>query len=313
MLKNLCYPIPTIGRISIGEIVDNGTRRLPKRLNHFRITAQHKRDGQWVQHPIAEAVAKKTNSELDKLTSIPVKVICNDPDLVVRERFEAYENNGRIVCAGNGEKAKRAVGDKFEEVPCPGADHCEFGKAARCDLMVRANFRIDVEADNVCQDELSTFILRSGGFNTARTLNRKLHFYAKLFGDKLVGVPFLLRLRMKSTAMSMNTPFFYVDLVTAVPLQEAAKLAKETAATMKELGLDQASLDAIVKEGIQNGPFEDSSEDFPEIEEFLLAPDDGAAPAAANQEGGHKGVAVPSNMDELRRALEESGQEKKAA
>lgn len=308
MLKNLSYPIPTVGRISIGEIVDNGTRRLPKKLNHFRITAQHKRDGQWVEHPIAAVVAKKIGCEQDKITTIPVRVMFNNPDLIVRERFEAFEKSGSIVCAGNGEKARRQVGQKIEEVSCPGPDHCEFGKASRCDLMVRANFQINAEAEGFTNDEMSSFILRSRGFNTARTLNRKLNFYAKLFKGKLVGVPFDLKLRMKSTAMSMNTPFYYIDLVTAVPLREAAEIAKKTAEENAEI-FDQDAFEAVAQEGFANGPFEDGTEEFAEIEEFLLESGE-SAPALAATNTGAPG-SIHANMDQLRAVLE--GQEQKRA
>lgn len=284
MIKNLCYAVPTIGRISIGEIVENNDRRLPRKINHFRITAMHKRDGQWVEHPVAKAIAARQKVEVGKITEIPVKVMFNDPALTLRERYEAFDNMGRTVCAGNGDTGKRMVGGTIEQVPCPGADRCEFGKASRCALMTRANFLIDVEAENYAADGFSAFILRSRGYNTSRILNRKLNYFAAMFGKKLVGVPFVLKLRMKSSAGSKNTPFYYVDLVLATGLKEAMGAAKAEAEARQALGLDQDALEAEVRKGLENGPFEDGEEEAAELEEFLLG-DDGQPKTKTTTEG----------------------------
>lgn len=271
MMPNMTYQIPTVGRIAIGEIIEANGKRLPRRLSHFRITAQHKRDGNWVEHPITAAVAKKMGVEPGKLTTIPIKLMVNDPDLIVRERFEAYTTKGRILCAGDGCKAKREVDNEIKEVDCPGPDKCTFGVTNKCDLMVRANVQIDVEdTDNYTHDEMSTFILRSGGINTARTLNRKLKFLAGLFNGKLVGVPMLLKLRAKSSAMSYHSTFFYVDIVLAQSIKESMKLAKEHANECEELGLDYSKLEAEIKAGLDNGPFEDTPEAFDEYEDIIL-------------------------------------------
>lgn len=311
MIPNLSYPIPTIGRITIGEVFeDEKGRRLPRRLNFFRITAQHKRDGAWVEHPIAKAVLSKQGVEPDKLTSIPVKVIVNDPDLIVRERYEAYTKEGRILCAGNGQTAKRLTDGKIEQVACPGAEKCEFGIGNRCDLMVRANFQIDVESEDpkYTDDELSTFILRSGGINTARTLNRKLHYLAKMFGNRLVGVPLTLKLRCKAGAQSRWTPFYYVDILPAVSLKQAAAMAKKEAEDREAIGIDQASFEAEIRNGLENGPFEDGQEAFEEMEDLLLgrfAEVEGDEEGSAKQDadGKKQGGALESTAKESLEAL----------
>lgn len=272
MIQNISYPIPTIGRIAIGEIFeDEKGRRLPRRLNYFRITTQHKRDGAWVEHPITKAVAAKQGVEPSKLTSIPVKVMVNDPDLIIRERYEAYTKEGRILCAGMGGKGKRLIDGKIECVECHGADICQFGIDNRCDLMTRVNLQIDVEnSGDYTEDEMSTFILRSSGINTARTLNRKLNYLAKLFGNRLIGVPFILKLRQKSSTMSKGSQFYYVDLVLAVPIKEAIKMAKAEEEDRQALGFDQAAFEAEIRSGIDNGPFEESQETFEEMEDLIL-------------------------------------------
>lgn len=272
MIKNFSYTIPTIGRISIGEKVDCNGKNLPSRLNHFVITAQHKRDGKWVTHPITDAIAKETNQQKDKITEIPVCLMFNDPDLSLRERFEAFDDKGRMLCAGDGEKARRMCGGKVESVDCAGPDHCEFARTARCKLMTRLNVQINVaptDEAKASSDPLSSFILRSSGFNTARTLHSKLQALHGLLDGKLIGVPLTLKLRQKSTTQSYQSIFYYADLVLAVPLLEAAALAKATAEKMQNAGLNQEKFEAQIKKGLDNGPFEETLEDLVEYEDYL--------------------------------------------
>lgn len=274
MIKNFSYTIPTVGRISIGEkVVHNGTY-LPLRLNHFMITSQHKREGKWVEHPITNAVVKSTGQSKEKITEIPVCLMFNDPDLSIRERYEAFDDKGRMLCAGDGERARRLVAGKIEVVDCPGKDQCQFARMARCKLMTRLNVQINVEPENqqgkpVTSDPLSSFILRSTGVNTARTLHSKLKYLHAILGEKLIGVPFTLKLRQKSSVQSHQSIFFYADLVPACSLVDAAKFAKEAAQQMADAGLNQEAFEAAVRAGLDNGPFEDTLEDFAEYEDYL--------------------------------------------
>lgn len=290
-IKDFSYTIPTIGRIAIGEKVESNGRSLPKKLDEFVITAQHKRNGLWVPHPIAQQVLKSTGQ--DKLREIPVALMFNDPDLSLRERYEAFDNNGRMLCAGDGETARQASEGRIQEVVCVGPNMCPFAKEARCRLMTRFNVQIDVPVEEGAPrpDPMSSFILRSAGFNTARTLRTKLKATAALLGGKLLGVPFKLKLRQKSSAMSRQSIFYYVDLVLREDLQTAAKLAQETAARISELGLDQAAFEEAIREGLRNGPFEDTTEDFAEAEEYLQQPapegrDGGGNPDESADESG---------------------------
>ena len=274
MIKNFSYTIPTVGRISIGEKVEHKGASLPSRLNHFQITAQHKRDGKWVEHPITESICKETGQAKDKITEIPVCLMFNNPDLSIRERYEAFDDKGRMLCAGDGEKARRMVAGKIETVDCAGKDQCQFARTARCKLMTRLNVQINVDSQHkngkpAPLDPLSSFILRSSGINTARTLHSKLHYLHSVLGGRLVGVPFILKLRQKSSVQSYQSIFYYADLVPAVSLIEAAKLAKLTAEQMEEAGLDQAAFEQAVQRGLDNGPFEDTLDDLVEYEDYL--------------------------------------------
>lgn len=269
-IKNFAYTIPTVGRITIGERVEHNGQRLPHKLNHFKITGHHQRDGRFVEHPAHSVVAAQTGQDKDKVTWIPIKLMFDDPELSVRERYEAFSPDGRMLCAGDGETARRRQGAEVEQVLCAGADHCAYAKMARCKLMTRLNVQLNVPAGGTyTADPLSTFILRSSGFNTARTIRAKLTSLAAILGGRLTGVPLELRLRQKSSAASYQSIFYYVDIVPATDLISCAQLAKKHADDMLNAGLDQAAFEAAVKEGLANGPFEDTSEDFLEAAEYL--------------------------------------------
>lgn len=271
MIHNTSLTTPTIGRISIGEIFENERgQRLPKRLNHFRITTQFKREGQWVDHPLQEAVAKLQGDENRRLTEIPVKLMFNTPELNVSSRLEAYDDKGRMVCAGDGKTAKRVSDGKMESVTCVGCDHCAFGAENGCDKMVRLILQIDATADGFKTDGLSGFILRSRGHNTYKSLTTKIERLAALFKKNIIGVPMTLRLIGKSSRMSKNTPFFYVALDLTNDLITSAIAAKDYAQMLVSAGLDQAAYETTALAQLSSGPFQDTLDDAEELEEFII-------------------------------------------
>jgi hypothetical protein len=121
---------------------------------------------------------------------------------------------------------------------------------------------------------LGTFIFRTTGYNSIRTLAARLSYYQAVSGGFLACMPLELKLRGKSTTQSRRTPIYYVDLVIkeGVPLQEAVAQAKEKARKMKEEGVDQAALDAAATKGFGNALFEyDEDEIAQVVEEFYPA------------------------------------------
>ena len=276
MINNLAITTPTLGTIRLGDVAINEKgKRYPVRSNHFTITAQHKNsEGRWVEHPMHKQVAESTGQEPDKITEIPVRFMFNNPELNMRARYEAFNKSGRIVCAGDGKCARRVDGARVVNVDCPGSDNCEFGQQARCDLFARINVMIDGQ-----DDEFSTFILRTESVNAVRTMEAKITRMHAMFGGRLVGIPFKLKLRQKATSMSMWTKFFYVDLLlNGVSTFEAMQKAKEHEVAMQECGLDQQAMEQQALCGLQNGAFEEGAENFDEIEAFLLARDDDEPP-----------------------------------
>ena len=276
MINNLAITTPTIGSIRLGDIaVNKAGKRFPVRSNHFKITALHKdKDGHWVEHPMHTKVADATGQDPDKVTEIPIHFMFNNPDLNMRARFEAFDKSGRTVCAGDGKCARRRDGAKVVSVECPGSQSCEFGRQAKCDLFARLNVMIDGQ-----DDEFSTFILRTESVNAVRTLEAKMQRMLAIFGNRLIGIPFKLKLRQKASSMSMWTKFYYADLIlNNVTAIEAMQQALAYEKTLKDAGLNQQEMEQAALAGLQNGAFEEGTEEFDELEAFLLARDDEEAP-----------------------------------
>lgn len=297
-IKNLCYPIPTIGRIAIGEKIPNADgQSLPAKLDHFVITSQRKSGGVWAEDPIAARLREKLPqppSGEKKLREIPVRFLCNDPDLNLRARYETFDGCGRTLCAGDGENAtRRDAKGVMTKVTCPGAEYCEYGRATRCKLMARLNVQIDEGGGNEQFGFLhgaGTYILRTAGYNTTRTLQTKIRAFKALLGGRLVGVPFVLKLRAKSSAGSRQSTFYYVDLELRVPVAEAAALAKRTAEVLAASGADVEAFEAALREGLANGAFEDSQEDAAEAAEYAefgsMSPNSDTASTSTVQQDG---------------------------
>lgn len=302
MIKNLAITTPVIGTIRLGDVaVNERGKRYPVRSNHFKITALFKdKDGHWVEHPMHQKVASTTGQTPDAITEIPIRFMFNNPDLNMRARYEAFDSDGRIVCAGDGNCAKRRDGHKVVGVECPGSEACAFGQQAKCNLFGRLNVIIEGQ-----DDEFSTFILRTESINAVRTLSAKLKRMSAMFGNRLIGIPFKLKLRQKATKMSMWTKFYYADLIlNEVTPVEAVKMALEHEKLMAEVGLNQAALEQEALDGLQNGAYEEGSEEFDEIEAFLLARDSDETPEVQEIETVEPPVAQASGLSALRSFLE---------
>ena len=267
MLKGLALTPPVIGRISIGKVVEKNGMRLPEKDDEFTVTSQvQNRDG-WVNHPVDQTLRQTPEA---KLRSIPVRLLFNDPNLSLRANYTMFDReSGRPLCVGDGEFCRRSTMSGMERLPCPSPDDCEVGKAGHCKPYGRLNVRIGDE------DELGSFVFRTTGFNSIRTLSSRLKYFHAVSGGQLSTLPLELRLRGKSTVQSHRAPIYYVDLTvrTGMTLAEAIVAAKAEDDQRKASGFDQAALDEAAKQGFANGVFEESEEDrayvveefFPEV------------------------------------------------
>ena len=132
------------------------------------------------------------------------------------------------------------------------------------------------------EDPLGSFVFRTTGFNSIRTLAARLHYFQAISGNRLACLPLELRLRGKSTRQSHGTPIFYVDLTVrgGMSITEALQAANDLDAQRQTTGFDQAALDDAARRGFGNGAFEDSGEDVAAIVEEFYASEESVSPAS---------------------------------
>lgn len=283
MLKGLALTPPVIGRISIGRVVERNGKRLPEKDDEFTLTSQvQQRDG-WIAHPLDE-VLRRANAAA-KLRSIPIRLLFDDPDLNLRASYSLFDRNtGRPICVGDGQSCRRSTSAGMQVLPCPSPEACEPSNS-QCKPFGRLNVRVDTttldleraEAKSTSkgdEDALGSFIFRTTGFNSIRTLATRLRYFHAVSGGRLSTMPLELRLRGKSTAQSHRAPIYYVDLAprTGCALTETVAWALAEWDQRQASGFNQSALDEAARTGLAMGAFEESAEESQSVvEEFFPA------------------------------------------
>jgi len=275
MLKGLAITPPVLGRIAIGKVVERNGKRLPEKDDQFTLTSQVQYDGQWLLHPLDKELR---TSATDKLRAIPVRLLFNDPQLNFRAHYALFDRaSGRPLCIGDGEQCKRRTQEGIQSLPCPSPDGCPLAQGGHCKPYGRLNVSIGDD------DALGSFVFRTTGYNSIRTLSARLEYFRALSGDRLACLPLELRLRGKSTRQSHGTPIYYVDLTLrqGMSVEEALRDARTLDEARQEAGFDQGALDQAARNGLANGAFEDTDEESGQVlEEFYP---DTPAPASTSQ------------------------------
>ena len=264
MIKGLAITPPILGRISIGRMVEKSGKRLPEKDDQFTITSQIQSKEGWVKHPLDDQL--RANTPNQKLRSIPVRMIFNDPDLNLRAEYTLFDRQtGRPVCVGNGEACQRLTNQGVEQQPCPSPDLCPLAQGGNCKPYGRLHVNLDES------DEFGTFIFRTTGFNSIRTLAARLSYYHAASNGLLSCLPLQLILRGKSTTQSYRQPVYYVDLTLreGISLNEAIIQAKQIDEQSKQAGFYQEALDFTARKGFGNGRMDvDMEEGLDVVEEF---------------------------------------------
>ncbi|MDM1282495.1 hydrolase or metal-binding protein [Acinetobacter towneri] len=251
MIKGLAITPPVLGRISIGRVVEKNGKRLPEKDDQFTITSQIQNKEGWIKHPLDEQLREKAGN--GKLRAIPVRMIFNDPDLNLRAEYSLFDRQtGRPICVGNGERCQRLTNQGIEQHPCPSPDLCTLAQGGNCKPYGRLHVNLDDS------DELGTFIFRTTGFNSIRTLAARLSYYYAASNGLLSCLPLQLTLRGKSTAQSYRAPVYYVDLTLrdGINFQHAIQMAKDIDHQAKQSGFNQTALDQIARQGFSRSEFE---------------------------------------------------------
>lgn len=266
MIKGLAITPPILGRISIGKVVEKNGKRLPERDDQFTITSQIQGKDGWIKHPLDEQLRDKAPNQNQKLRTIPVRMIFNDPELNLRAEYILFDRQtGRPVCVGNGETCQRLTNQGVEQHPCPSPDLCSLAQGGNCKPFGRLHVNLDES------DELGTFIFRTTGFNSIRTLAARLSYYHAASNGLLSCLPLQLTLRGKSTTQSYRTPVYYVDLTLrdGTNLQQAIQMAQEIDQQSKRTGFNQSALDQMARKCLNNVQFEANAEEGLDlVEEF---------------------------------------------
>src|SRR5690606_15606781 len=257
MIKGLAITPPTLGRISIGRVIEKNGKRLPEKDDQFTITSQiQNKESGWVKHPLDEQLRSKAPNQ--KLRSIPVRMIFNDPELNLRAEYSLFDRQtGRLICSGNGESCQRLGQNGVEQHPCPSPDLCPLAQGGNCKPYGRLYVNLDES------DEFGTFIFRTTGFNSIRTLTARLSYYHAASNGLLSCLPLQLTLRGKSTTQSYRQPVYYVDLTLkeGINLESAIQTAREIVQQSKQAGFNQEALDQIARKGFANAQFEMAEEE----------------------------------------------------
>ena len=264
MIKGLAITPPILGRISIGRVIEKNGKLLPEKDDQFTITSQIQGKDGWIKHPLDEQLRSQAPNQ--KLRSIPVRMIFNDPELNLRAEYSLFDRQtGRPICVGNGQTCQRMTSQGVEQHPCPSPDLCPLGQGGHCKPYGRLHVNLDES------DEFGTFIFRTTGFNSIRTLAARLSYYHAASNGLLSCLPLQLTLRGKSTTQSYRQPVYYVDLTLrdGIHLQEAIQTAKEIDQKSKLCGFNQAALDQMARQGYGNARFEVNAEEGLDlVEEF---------------------------------------------
>jgi hypothetical protein len=291
LLKGLALTPPVIGRITIGKVVERNGKRLPEKDDEFTLTSQVQQREGWVAHPVDQVLRKATPGA--KLRTIPIRLLFDDPDLNMRASYSLFDRNtGRPICIGDGQTCKRSTAEGMQALPCPTPDACEPSKG-QCKPFGRLNVRVDSSivggantepqpSNQGDEDTLGSFIFRTTGFNSIRTLATRLRYFHAVANGRLSTMPLELRLRGKSTAQSHRAPIYYVDMAprTGYALTDAVSWAMTEWDRRQATGFNQDALDEAARTGFSQGAFEESAEEVQSVVEEFFPIDQPATPAA---------------------------------
>ena len=298
MIKGLTITPPVLGRISIGKVVQKDGKRLPAKDDQFTITSQVQNKDGWISHPLDAKLRENNNG---KLRQIPVRMLFNDPELNLRAEYTLFDRQtGRPLCVGDGEHCQRRTSNGVEQLACPSPDRCPLAQGGACKPYGRLYVNLSED------DELGTFIFRTTGFNSIRTLAARLSYFAAVSGNKLSCLPLQLTLRGKSTTQSYRTPIYFVDLTLrdGVTLKDAVQHAGAIDRELSEHGFDQAALEAAAKGGYSNSCFEVDSDGLLDVvEEFYPVETEDVS---RTQQGNYQNGLAAQNVTSIEQGLRQS-------
>lgn len=169
------------------------------------------------------------------------------------------------------ETCQRLTNQGVEQHPCPSPGLCPLAQGGHCKPYGRLHVNLDDS------DEFGTFIFRTTGFNSIRTLAARLSYYHAASNGLLSCLSLQLILRGKSTTQSYRQPVYYVDLTLreGISLNDAITQAKQIDEQSKQAGFYQEALDFTARKCFGNGRMDVGIEEGLEVIEEFYQPVEG--------------------------------------
>jgi hypothetical protein len=97
-----------------GKLVQKQERWLPEKDDSFS-SPPGTEPGWLAAASLHQALSEQAQN--GKIRAIPIQLLFNDSELNLRAEYSAFDrNNGRPVCVGNGETARRVTSQGMEEI-----------------------------------------------------------------------------------------------------------------------------------------------------------------------------------------------------
>lgn len=280
--------IPEAGTIKIGEVVKNGDKMRPVKLDHFRYAgAQPTADGNYPDHPDFKEENKAG------LRHIVVELISDDPEVNL-EVNRVMGGRGFVTCKGNGKDAWRrmaendarlTINDKQDFRKCPEGtcgDHCHFAKQRQCKLASTLRFRIPGHTPLGY-----VWKFRSTAWNTAQDMIGSMNAIKSLTGGKLARLPLHLKMmeqrrqplvngaRQTTTFWSVGVAYMGTELDLLKDLQNIKEIEERYASLGLQADKVEATLKAIQASGAIMSDLDDREHEAAFAAEFLPSSEEG--------------------------------------
>lgn len=274
MIKNLDKKLNEAGKIKIGQkgqeakTSNDKVMRLPEKLDHFVITTTEKdQDGDFIKDiDLMDAIKNAEGCILNgdaNITGIPIRLLYDSTELNFPTRMACYDR-GILICTGDGEKAQKRLDDFKINHPCP----CKKSEQAytgndKC----KPNGKL-----TVVLDEAGLFgqvhVFRTTSWNSVSGILGGLELIKAATGGKIAGLPLVLTLTTKNTAVpgsGANTKIFVVSVCYRGNMMDLQSKCIELATQNAHFMIGMRNLEAeAISMGVTEVVPADEDQDFQE-------------------------------------------------
>ncbi|MCL4502373.1 MAG: hypothetical protein M1438_11065 [Deltaproteobacteria bacterium] len=251
-IKNLTPRLAEWGKIKIGAKgemkTSNQGRQFaqPQKLDHFIITTME-RDAAGRLLPDTDLMAR-LKPEGGKITSIPILLLYDDPEVNFLTRYAAYAGN-TLLCQGDGESAQRLQDSKYQTVPCPcprleeayaGKDICKPNGVLQC--LIQGVNRIG-----------GVWKFRTTSWNSVQSIMSSMKLFQTVTGGILAGIPLQMRVSPKTvTVRGGNQIVYIVSLEFSGTTQQLTQVALDITRRQAEYRVRLEHLEAEARKALEH-------------------------------------------------------------